>query len=51
MTGGGVNLVFLRKKLQQLFEYFSVKLGSVPALDHGDEFLVFAEGRKNGGEG
>lgn len=38
--------MFLWEKLQQLFEHFCVKLSAVPALNHGDEFLVFAKRRE-----
>lgn len=38
--------MFLWKELQQLFEHFCVKLSTVAALNHGDEFLVFAERRE-----
>lgn len=39
--------MFLWKKLQQLFENFCIKLGAVPALDHGNKFFIFA-GRREG---
>lgn len=38
--------MFLWKKLQQLFEHFCVKLSPVRALNHGNEFLVFADRTK-----
>lgn len=42
--------MFLWKKLQQLFEHFCVKLSTVPALNHDDELLVFAERREKKNE-
>lgn len=38
--------MFLRKQLQQLFEHFRIKLSTVPALDHGNKFIIFAVRRK-----